>query len=496
VRADLGAARRAALHRRVATALERAPGEPPVELLAYHYGRAGDHEQAITFLIRAAERARQTSAYREAAASLAEAIALADGLGQHARAAELRATRGEVFTSVGLWSEALTDLTASLEGLGPERAGRRAEVLVELARTYWWLLDCPTGGHYAEEALQLAEQVGRDDLAASATTYLAQVPKSDGRMMQSRSLLIRGRARPGGASNPDLLELSTLVHYLVGDTDQAIRLGHEAVAAMRRTHSAGGTVSALASFGLALGAGGRYGEAMQAFDEAARLGREYEVRAMLARAMACSTGLHVDVFDYAGAELHAAAAYEMARSINWVPSAASAGIDRLMTFVRRGEVGRAEALLDEVVRLSELPNTFHEWQWRIRLTEVRGELALARGEWEEALRWVNHSLRQSRLSRRRKYVVIGLGTRARILAATGRVKQAIIDLRRAVTLARGVGDPAQFLRVGVALLALDGDDLLAAEARAAADRIVAALPDEAMRRQFREAEIVRDLGRR
>jgi tetratricopeptide (TPR) repeat protein len=248
----------------------------------------------------------------------------------------------------------------------------------------------------------------------------------------------------------------------------------------------------LTNLGLALGAGGLYDEAMGVFAEARRFAREYDLQTMLVRAMACSTGLHVDVFDYAGAEASAAEAYEKARSV-WLPSVVSAGIDLLFIFVRSGEVGRAESMLDEVVHLSELPGSFHEWLWRIRLSEARGELALARADWEGALRWVNQSLRQSRLSRRRKYVVIGLGTRAQVLAATGQIKEAIIDLRRAIKLARNVGDPAQFLRVATMLLRLDGDDLLAAEARAAADRIAAALSDETMRRRFREAEMVRDL---
>jgi hypothetical protein len=152
-------------------------------------------------------------------------------------------------------------------------------------------------------------------------------------------------------------------------------------------------------------------------------------------------------------------------------------------------------LVDEVVRLSELPGSFHEWQWRIRLTQARGELALARGDWEQARRWVNHSLRQCRISGRLQYEVIGLGTRARASAGAGHVKSAIADLRRAVTLARKLGDPAQFLRVATMLLQLDGEDLLAAEARATADRIAAALPDETMRRRFRDAEMVRSLAR-
>jgi predicted ATPase len=133
VRADLGAAQRVALHRRVAEALERAPGEPPVELLAYHYERAGDYERAITYLVRAAERARQSAAHREEVGVLARAIILAERLGQRGRVAELRAMRGEAFSSINLWSAARAELEAALEELQPERVERRAEVLVELA---------------------------------------------------------------------------------------------------------------------------------------------------------------------------------------------------------------------------------------------------------------------------------------------------------------------------------------------------------------------------
>jgi hypothetical protein len=94
-----------------------------------------------------------------------------------------------------------------------------------------------------------------------------------------------------------------------------------------------------------------------------------------------------------------------------------------------------------------------------------------------------------------KYQVLGLGTRAQALAGLGRTHEAIADLRSVVDLARPVGDPAMFLRAATGLLALDGDDTLAAEARAAADSIAAALPDAEMRRRFAEAEPVRLLDR-
>jgi hypothetical protein len=48
-----------------------------------------------------------------------------------------------------------------------------------------------------------------------------------------------------------------------------------------------------------------------------------------------------------------------------------------------------------------------------------------------------------------------------------------------------------FLRAAAALLAIDGDDALAAETRAAVTRIAEGLPDTEIRRRFLSAEPVR-----
>jgi hypothetical protein len=89
-----------------------------------------------------------------------------------------------------------------------------------------------------------------------------------------------------------------------------------------------------------------------------------------------------------------------------------------------------------------------------------------------------------------KYEALALGTRAQALHRRGRDQDALADLRRAVGLARSIGDPALFLGTAVRLLALDGDDALATEARATAERIAAALPDVELRRRFETAEPV------
>jgi tetratricopeptide (TPR) repeat protein/transcriptional regulator with XRE-family HTH domain len=57
VEADLGAARRAWLHREIATALEGLPGAPPLEALAYHYARAAEPARAGHWLEQAGDQA-------------------------------------------------------------------------------------------------------------------------------------------------------------------------------------------------------------------------------------------------------------------------------------------------------------------------------------------------------------------------------------------------------------------------------------------------------
>src|SRR5207248_1527292 len=63
----LGVARRQALHRRVAEALEQQPGKPAPERLAYHYTRSDRPDKAVPYLERAGDRARDHYAHVAAA---------------------------------------------------------------------------------------------------------------------------------------------------------------------------------------------------------------------------------------------------------------------------------------------------------------------------------------------------------------------------------------------------------------------------------------------
>jgi class 3 adenylate cyclase/tetratricopeptide (TPR) repeat protein len=488
---------RRSLHGKVVDWLEQAMRERVEEafdLLAYHAVQADQQERALDYLVRAAERARRAAARQQEAALLAQAIDIAERLDQGHMVASLHAQRGKALADVGMWAAARPELEAALAGLGPEFSTQRIQVLTDLAIVCHWVLDVPSTRRCATEALALAEEADRDDLAAGAIGALAWADSSDGALHNSLEGFERAFARAGEIRTAQLapsVELSGLILYWLGHSDEAIERSREALQIGRVVSDTSTTIRALGNLGLALTGSGRYDEALQVFDEARRFGREYGVGTGLARAIAMCGGLHLEVFDFAGAEALAEEARELARSLNWTLPVISCGIDLLFNFARCQEVGRAEQLMAEVAEGVRMGAGAHGWLWKLRFAQARAELALARGDWEAALRWADDAITQSRLHGRVKYQVAGVTARGRALDALGRTREAIADLRSAVDLARPVGDPAMFLRAATGLLALDGNDVLATDARTAADSIALALPDAEMRRRFAEAEPVR-----
>jgi tetratricopeptide (TPR) repeat protein/transcriptional regulator with XRE-family HTH domain len=125
--AELGPARRALLHRRVAEALERQPGEPAVEALAYHYARSQEQDKALLYLERAGDKAQGQYANAAAESYYREVVARLDRLGRAQEAARVREKLGTVLTTMGLYDAALVVLEQAGETYrsGDDREGAR-----------------------------------------------------------------------------------------------------------------------------------------------------------------------------------------------------------------------------------------------------------------------------------------------------------------------------------------------------------------------------------
>ncbi len=118
VEADLGAGRRAALHRRVATILAeqwRTLGlsEEPLEPLAYHYARGGSEEKAAWYLEQSSDRARAQAAHAAAERYYRSAADKLERLEQPPDAARVREKLGTLLVTLARFSEALPLLEAA-----------------------------------------------------------------------------------------------------------------------------------------------------------------------------------------------------------------------------------------------------------------------------------------------------------------------------------------------------------------------------------------------
>jgi tetratricopeptide (TPR) repeat protein len=474
VYAEAGDARRRIFHRR---ALATLGGTAPAAQLAHHALAAGLDAPAVRFCRAAGDEAVRLLAARDAIVHYERALEIAVRLGWRAEGAELHARRGKALASLARWVEARRDLEAALDNLGADQLEQRGDVLVDLLEVCWWWLDVPTVRRRAAEAAALADVLGRADLKMAAVSWLLPTMCAEGDVAGSLAEGERAFAlghELGLAPPPPVQAYMAFPYYWLGRIEEAVELSRESVQAARAANHTTATMFALPSLGLTLAASGRYDEAELAFAEAFRFGRQYGIGTLLARAISMSAGYHLDVLDFAANEALAEEARELARSLSFTPPVISAGLDLMVNFARRHEVGRAEALTDEITDIAHTTTGWHGWLWKIRLAEARAEIALARGDFAEALQYSRVAIHESRQCGRVKYEVVGLGTRAAALHGLGRTREAIRDFQTAVLLARRFGDPAQFVRAASGLLALDGDDALRREASAVTARIASA----------------------
>ena len=166
--ADLLARERVALHRAVASALERANAESAeavVESLAYHTWEAGDWERASRYAAAASGHALALSAPREAVRHLDRAVTASERAGTEA-SGRLLLARGWANETLGEFQRAHEDFSRALErarAAGDERGEWDAAHALGML---WAARDYSLAGEYRRGALAVARRIGDDSLVA------------------------------------------------------------------------------------------------------------------------------------------------------------------------------------------------------------------------------------------------------------------------------------------------------------------------------------------
>jgi len=483
---DLPASRRLRHHRRAGEVLERLSvgASDHVTDLAYHFCLAaptGTSEKAVDYATRAGDQMAAALAHEEATRYYDMALAVLDAMPpgpdhERKRVVVLR-SRSRAFGNLGQWGQQRATLHDVLTRLDADRLEERSEVLSELSQACFWLFDIPSLESASTEALNLAEKVGRPDIAANALGWLARCRQAGGELLEAIETDRVTIERYGAAAQVSF-SIGSAALYWAGRGHEAVAVAERAVKIAETSHDATSTMNSLSHHAISLAAVGRYKDAIAAFARTQEFGRKYGVLPLLARAISMSAGFRLALGDLDGAEAIAHEARELAQRVNFPPTIVSPGIDLLLIGARRGDPGTVERLFEETVAASQKTPGWHGWLWNLRLCQVRAELALARGDGDAARLEATEAIAQSRKCGRRKYESLALLTRADALHGLGRTQEALVDARLAVSVARTTEDPALTLQALDTLLGIDGDDQLAAEARALSSHIFENLPDD------------------
>ncbi len=287
----------------------------------------------------------------------------------------------------------------------------------------WSFSDAARIRRYANEALSIAEGLGREDLAIAALSAQVIADSADGRLHDGIARHRRTAARAAGRHAGSLAygaQFAGLMRYWLADFDGAILFSREAIALGREAYDTSTVARAQGDLGCALMGSGRYAEALHVFNEGQQESREQGALDWLARSTLMRGGLHLEVFDFDEAETLAQEARDLSRSgYRHRHPLVSGGLDLLLNYARRGDIGRAEGLVDEVGEGVANAQGAHGWLWKMRFVQAQAEIALARGDHERALQHAAEVIARSRTLGRVKYEVAGMQVRAQDLVRRG-----------------------------------------------------------------------------
>jgi tetratricopeptide (TPR) repeat protein/transcriptional regulator with XRE-family HTH domain len=353
---EVGAARRTALHRRIAEALEREPGEAPVELLAYHYVRAGEQDRAVLYLERAGDKAAAQHANDTAKSYYRDLVERLDRLGRVQDAARVREKLGALLYTEAHFEAAL-------------------EVLEQAAATF-------QGAGATEELRRTLAQIGR--------LHTSRLTPQEG-LERIQPLLPSLEADGPSAGLAGLYAALGELLAMTGSEADRLAAAERAAAVARTAHDAGSLVDAEQQRGVALFWLGRVEESISALEEAIELAEaagHVKMLWSLWSAFIILAMISDDRGEFDRSGQYAERALAIGEQAGNRPETSTALAFRGLLAFHTGAWAQARADGEQAVAMSRQigPSwaTDHSFAWL-------AHLCLAEGKWDEASRYLEES---------------------------------------------------------------------------------------------------------
>jgi class 3 adenylate cyclase/tetratricopeptide (TPR) repeat protein len=432
-------------HAAVAAFLERVLGERSREsasMLAYHWREAGERDRAGRYLIQAAEVASRAWAKEQAIDLYTEVLDLLGDGGDAQLIEEALLGRAHSRLDGGDYTKAVEE---DLQRLLPTVRGKnRSAVLLARTRAAFWLGDADGVHTFAAKTAEAAREVQEQGTEARALSILAEAAGMDGDL--DRAMELQARAEllwPEDARDAQYAYSWTqlgVMHYWRGEYEEALNKAKLGFDLGLQVSSLYPTINGAAHVGLALTGLSRHEEAIEWFQRAVTMGREWEpLPRFTGRAMNMWAGALRELGDLAAARELNEQGLEMGQKAAFPGAHVSARVDLMVIDLLEGDVGKAEAALPELLEIAAGTKGWHQWLWTGRLAEAQSEIHLQSGRWQDAADAAMESLRQAEKHGRVKYAARSRIVLGRAQLALGKQDEAEGAFRQAVADAERLG---------------------------------------------------------
>ena len=473
--------RRKELHRLIATAIEDLYADrlaDHYEILAHHFEKAENWDWALEYVMRAADKAAQAFATRDAIALYDAAEATANRVhegGSRQMRMTIHRRRGELYILVSDFDRARVESENVLR-LTQQIADRNAEGDALVAMGLASLL-----GHHFEQCLddsrraaEIAEAVGAPSILAGSLLNEAFVYEVTGRLTEARvkfdRALILSRQTADVANQATALVYGAELESWEGHYARAAELYDEGIR-LGRAHNILATLEGMFMSGVNFTGQGAYDRALAIFDEGLTLAERVGDENYTPRYLNSIGWLHMECGNLDRARELNERASVGGRNRGDHESFANAELNLGDIALVMGDLPLAREFIEGVHRLVQDPatNEWMRWRYSMHLFASLGELALARGHLAQAREHADECLERATRTRSRKYLVKGWRLRGEIAKARRMWEDADRALREALGVAEFLGNPTQLWKTHVAIGALHSELKRPQEARLAYD---------------------------
>jgi tetratricopeptide (TPR) repeat protein len=337
---------------------------------------------------------------------------------------------------------------------------------VQIASALQWIEDFPTAHERVREAIEIAEEVGAQGPLGGGLYIRGYMNAVNGRLdvanTDFRRALEIGRITGDANRQALVLHLMSLQRSWQGQYPESLALGEEGIRLGRENRLAIPLLRCLWNQGLACHEMGDHDRALAALGEGLALAEKLGDDAYIPRYLNTLGFLRIDCGDFDAGIALSERSYEATA----VSSRAGHGTgaerrafirnNEADAFMARGDLASAAQALDEALHVVKHPppSRWMTWRYTTHCFASFGQLALLRGDADGARRFAEQSLEAATPPASRKYQAWGWRLKGESATARQAWGEAEDALRRSLAFALEIGQPRHVWQSHAALARL------------------------------------------